>query len=101
VLLGDDDLRASKAEVYDSGLCAESVAADEGLLDSLETAIYSITPAPPNSDVWHDIDDLLETAERLRHSEPNPLTSDSMCHYMSSTSSASSELLHDYTSVVG
>jgi hypothetical protein len=101
VLLGDDDSRASEAEVYDSGLRAESAAADEGLLDSLETAIHSTTPAPPNSDVWHDIDDLLETAERLRHSEPNPSTSDSMCHHTSSTSSASSEPLHDHTSAVG
>jgi hypothetical protein len=51
MLLGDNDLRASEAEVYDSGLRTESIAADKGLLDSLETAIYSITPAPPNSDV--------------------------------------------------
>jgi hypothetical protein len=65
VLLGDNDLKASKAKVNDSGLCTESVAADKGLLDSLETAIYLTTPAPPNSDVWHDIDDLLEIVERL------------------------------------
>jgi hypothetical protein len=51
VLLGDDDSRASEAEVNDSGLRAESAAADEGLLNSLETAIDSTTPAPPNSDV--------------------------------------------------
>jgi hypothetical protein len=44
VLLGDDDSRASEAEVYDSGLRAESAAADEGLLDSLETAIHSTRP---------------------------------------------------------
>jgi hypothetical protein len=49
VLLGDDDSRASKAKVNDSG--AESAAADKGLLDSLETAIDSTTPAPPNSNV--------------------------------------------------
>ncbi|KAG9228860.1 hypothetical protein BJ875DRAFT_489458 [Amylocarpus encephaloides] len=51
ILLGDDDSRASKAEVNDSGLYTESVAADEGLLDSLETFIHSTTPAPPNSDL--------------------------------------------------
>jgi hypothetical protein len=101
VLLGDNDLRASKAKVYDNGLCAKSIAADKGLLNSLETAIYSITPAPPNSDIWHDIDDLLETAECLRYSKSNPSTSNSMCYYISSTSNALSELLHDYTSIVG
>jgi hypothetical protein len=58
------------------GLRAESAAADkEGLLDSLETDIDSATLAPPNSNVWHDIDDLLEAAERLRHSEPKLSTS--------------------------
>jgi hypothetical protein len=51
VLLGDDDSSAPEAEVDDTGLRAESVAADEGLLDSLETDIDSTTPAPPNSDV--------------------------------------------------
>lgn len=81
MLLGDDDSSACEAEVDDSGLCAESAAADKGLLDSLETAIDSTTPAPPNSDMWHDIDDLLETAECLRHSEPKPSTSDSMRHH--------------------
>lgn len=101
VLLGDDDSSASEAEVDDSGLCAESAAADEGLLNSPETAIDSTTPAPPNSDVWHDINDLLETAERLRHSEPKPLTLDSMRHHTSSTSSASSEPLHDHISAAG
>jgi hypothetical protein len=101
VLLGDDDSKASKAKVNDSGLRAESAAADKGLLDSLETAIYSTTPAPPNSDVWHDIDDLLETAERLQHSEPKPSTFDSIRHYTSSTSSASSEPLHDHISAAG
>jgi hypothetical protein len=51
VLLGDNDLKASKAKVNDSSLRTKSVAADKGLLNSLETAIYSTTPAPPNSDV--------------------------------------------------
>lgn len=51
MLLGNNDSRASKAEVYDSGLYAKSTAADEGLLNSLETAIHSTTPAPPNSDI--------------------------------------------------
>jgi len=65
VLLGDDDSSASEAEVDDGGLRAESAAADEGLLDSPETAIDSRTPAPPsNPDVWHDINDILETAQQ-------------------------------------
>jgi hypothetical protein len=101
VLLGDDDSSASKAEVDDGGLRAESAAVDEGLLDSLETAIDSTTPAPPNSDVWHDIDDLLDTAERLRHLEPNPSMSDSMRPHTSSSSCASSEPLHDHISAAG
>jgi hypothetical protein len=70
VLLGDDDSSASEAEVDDSSLRIKSEAADEGLLDSLETAIESKTPCPPsNPDVWHDIDNFLETAQRLRRSE--------------------------------
>ena len=101
MLLGDDDSSASEAEVDDGGLRAESAAADEGLLDSPETAIDSTNPAPPNSDVWHDIDDLLETAERLRHSEPKPSTSDSMRPHTSSSSCASSEPLHDHISAAG
>ena len=43
VLLGDDDSSASKAEIDDGGLHAESAAVDENLLDSLETAIDSTT----------------------------------------------------------
>lgn len=45
-----------------------TAAADEGLLDSPETAIDSTTPAAlSNPDVWHDIDDFFETAQRLRY----------------------------------
>jgi hypothetical protein len=101
VLLGDDDSSASEAEVDDGGLRAKSAVADEGLLDSPETAIDLTTPAPPNSDVWHDIDDLLETVESLQHSEPKPSTSDSMRPHSSSSSCASSEPLHDYISAAG
>lgn len=39
MLLSDDDSSASEVKVDDGGLHAESAAADEGLLDSLETAI--------------------------------------------------------------
>jgi hypothetical protein len=51
VLLSDDDLRAFKAKVYNSSLYTKSVAANKGLLDSLKTAIHSITLAPLNSDI--------------------------------------------------
>jgi hypothetical protein len=102
VLLGDNDSSASEAEVDNGGLHTESAAADEGLLDSLETAIESTTPAPPsNPDVWHDIDDFLETAQRLRRSEQKPSTSDSMRPHTSASSRASSEPLHDHTSGTG
>ncbi len=99
--MGNNDSSDFKAKVNDSGLRAGSVAADEGLLDSLETAIDSTTSAPSNSDVWHDIDELLETAERLQHSEPKPSTSHSMRHHTSSSSSASSKPLHDHISAAG
>ena len=87
MLLGGDD---------SSGPRAERVAADEGLLDNPETATDSTTPAPPsNPDGWHDIDDFLETAQRLRHAEQEPSTSDPM-HPRTSSSRASSEPLHDH-----
>ncbi|KUJ16852.1 uncharacterized protein LY89DRAFT_669299 [Mollisia scopiformis] len=103
VLLGDDDSSASGAEVDDSGLLAESAAADEGRLDSLETAIDSTTPAPPappcSSDGWHDIDDFPELAPRLRLAEQGASTPESLPSLPSQTSShLSSELLHDTTS---
>ncbi|KUJ06150.1 uncharacterized protein LY89DRAFT_744085 [Mollisia scopiformis] len=98
VLLGDSDSSAFKAEVDDSSLCAESAAAIEDLLNSPET---TIAPAPPNSDMWHDIDDLLETAEHLQRSKPQPSTSNSIRPHTSSSSRASSGPLHDYTSVAG
>ncbi|CZR56277.1 uncharacterized protein PAC_06165 [Phialocephala subalpina] len=101
VLLGDDDSSASEAEADDGGLRVENAAADEGLLDSPETAIDSTTPAAPsNPDVWHDIDDFLETAQRLRRSAQKPSTFDCMCSHASS-SRASSEPLHDHISAAG
>ncbi|KAH8795579.1 hypothetical protein BGZ57DRAFT_920806 [Hyaloscypha finlandica] len=42
VLLGDNDSTASEAEVDDGGPCAESVAVDEGLLDSPETLVFTV-----------------------------------------------------------
>jgi hypothetical protein len=51
MLLSDNNLRAFKAKVYNSSLRAKSVIANKGLLDSLKTTIYSITPAPLNSDI--------------------------------------------------
>jgi hypothetical protein len=102
VLLGDDDSSASEAEVDDGGLYAESAAADESLLDNLETAVGSTTPAPPsNPDMWRDIDNFLETAQRLRRSEQKPSTFDSMRPHTSFSSRASSEPLHDHTSAAG
>jgi hypothetical protein len=102
MLLGDDDSSASKAKVDDDGLYADSVVADEGLLDSPETAIESIPPAPSsNPDVWHDIDDFLETAQRLQRSKQKPSTPDPVRSYASSFSRASSEPLHDHTSAAG
>ena len=91
MLLGDDDSSASEVEVDDGSLRAESVVVDAGLLDNPETAVNSTTPAPPSSlDRWHDIDDFLETAQRLRCSEQGASTSDSVRLYTSSSSRASS-----------
>ncbi|KAF8850006.1 hypothetical protein BDZ45DRAFT_697068 [Acephala macrosclerotiorum] len=103
VLLGDDDSSTSEAEAEadDGGPRAESAAADEGLLDSLETTIDSTTPAPPsNPDVWHDIDGFLETAQRLRRSAQKPSTFDCM-RLRASSSRASSEPLHDHINAAG
>jgi hypothetical protein len=52
VLLGGDDLSTSEAEVDDGGPRAERVVADEGLLDSPETATDSTTPAPAFQSRW-------------------------------------------------
>ena len=52
MLLGGDDLSASEAGVDDGGPRAEIVAADEGLLDSPETATDSTTPAPTFQSRW-------------------------------------------------
>jgi hypothetical protein len=91
VLLDDE----AEAKPDDGSLCA---AANEGLLDSAETATDSTTLAYPfDPDVWHDIDEVLETAQRLRRSEQKPSMFDCMRLYDSS-SRAPSELLHDHIS---
>ena len=100
MLLGDDDSSASKAEVDNGGLCAESAPVDEGLLNSLETAIDSTTPSPPNPNAWHNIDDFPETAPRLRVAEQGASTSDSI-HPYGPPSRLSSEPLHDHISAAG
>jgi hypothetical protein len=102
VLLGNDGSSVFKVEVNNGGLYAESAAIGKSLLNSLETAIESTTQVPPyNPDVWDNIDDFLETAQLLQHAELNPSTSDSIRPYTSSSSRASSELLHDHTSAGG
>merc|ERR1719262_1320594 len=95
VLLGDGNLSASKADANDVSLRAESATVPgAGLFDNLETAIDSITPAPPrSSDGWHDIDDFPESAPRLRLAEQGAWTPDSLPHTPSSR--LSSEPLHD------
>jgi len=97
VLLGCDDSSASGAEVDDVSLCAESVAADEDLLDNLETAVDSTTPAPSNLDEWHNIDNFLETP-RLQLAEQKPSTSNPTRPRTSFSSRASSEPLNDHIS---
>jgi hypothetical protein len=94
VLQGDGDSSASEAEVNDNALRAESAAAPgAGLFDNPETAIDSMTPAPPcSSDGWHDIDDFLETAPRLPLAEQGASTSNSI---HAAPSPLSSEPLHD------
>jgi hypothetical protein len=73
VLLGDDASSASKAEVDDGSLYAESVSTDEGHLDSLETVIRPTTPIPPsNPDVWHDINNFLEMAQMQQRRQVQP-----------------------------
>jgi hypothetical protein len=88
-------LSASEAEANDIGLCAESATAlGAGPFDSPETAIDSATPDPPrSSDGWHDIDDFLEPAPRLRLAEQGASTPDSLPH--THPSHLSSEPLHD------
>ncbi|KAG4414830.1 hypothetical protein IFR04_012018, partial [Cadophora malorum] len=95
VLLGDGNLSASKADANDVSLRAESATVPgAGLFDNPETAIDSITPAPPrSSDGWHDIDDFPESAPRLRLAEQGAWTPDSLPHTPSSR--LSSEPLHD------
>ena len=61
MLLGSDESSASRVEVDDISLCAESVAIDKDLLDSPETAVDSITPAYSNLNEWYNINNFLET----------------------------------------
>lgn len=98
VLLGSDDSSASRAEANDISLYAESVAADEDLLDSPETTVDSTTPAPSNLDKWHDIDDFLETP-RLQLAEQESSTSNPTRSRTSFSSHASSEPLNDHINV--
>ncbi|KAI9779869.1 MAG: hypothetical protein M1839_007182 [Geoglossum umbratile] len=66
VLLGDDDLSASEAEVDHGSLHAENAEPDAGHFDSPETTVDSTTLVPPSSlDGWHDIDEYPETVQRL------------------------------------
>ncbi|KAI9776258.1 MAG: hypothetical protein M1839_000492 [Geoglossum umbratile] len=66
VLLGDDDLSASEAEVDHGSLHAENAGPDAGHFNSPETTVDSTTLAPPSSlDRWYDIDDYSETVQRL------------------------------------
>merc|ERR1711939_557475 len=96
VLLGDGNLSASEAEANDVSLRAESATVPgAGLFDNLETAIDSITPAPPrSSDGWHDIDDFPEPAPRLRLAKQGASTPDLLTPHAPS-SRLSTEPLHD------
>ncbi|KAH0538364.1 hypothetical protein FGG08_005059 [Glutinoglossum americanum] len=99
VLLGDDDLSASEAEVDHGGL-AENAEPDAGHFDRLETTVDSTTLAPPSSlDGWHDIGDYPETVQHLRLAK-GALASNSMCPY-SPSAHLSSELLHDHIDTEG
>ncbi|KAH8787553.1 hypothetical protein F5882DRAFT_110926 [Hyaloscypha sp. PMI_1271] len=102
VLQGDGDSSASEAEVNDNILRAESAAAPgAGLFDSPETAIDSITLAPPcSSDGWHVIDDFPETAPHLPLAEQGASTS-KPTHPHTPSSRLSSEPLHDSISTEG
>ncbi|KAI9764341.1 MAG: hypothetical protein M1839_005958 [Geoglossum umbratile] len=94
VLLEDDDLSASEAEVDHGSLRVKNAEPDAGHFDSPETTVDSTTLAPPSSlDGWYDIDDYPETVQPLRLNE-GTLTSSSMCPY-SPSSRLSSKLLHD------
>ncbi|KAI9782621.1 MAG: hypothetical protein M1839_004867 [Geoglossum umbratile] len=66
VLLGDDDLSASEAEVDHGSLHAENAGPDAGHFNSPETTVDSITLAPPSSlDGWYGIDDYPKTVQHL------------------------------------
>jgi hypothetical protein len=89
-------LSASEAEANDVSLRAESATVPSArLFDSPETAIDSITPAPPcSSDKWYDIDDFPKPAPRSRLAEQGASTPDSLPSHTPS-SRLSSEPLHD------
>jgi hypothetical protein len=82
-LLEDDNSSASEAEteVYDVGLRVESAAPNMGISNSPATAVHSTSPGPPCLDGWHDINDIHETARRLRLADQEASTSDSMRPY--------------------
>ncbi|KAI9775082.1 MAG: hypothetical protein M1839_001474 [Geoglossum umbratile] len=63
VLLGNDDLSASEAEVDHGSLHAENAGPDAGHFNSPETPVDSTTLA--SLDGWYDIDDYPETVQRL------------------------------------
>ncbi|CZR68795.1 uncharacterized protein PAC_18695 [Phialocephala subalpina] len=64
VLLGDNGSSSSEAAVDDGHLCAESVVADEGLLDS------------PNSAIDLTLEDTKSHSVRLYNQQPNHLSTD-------------------------
>ncbi|KAI9866730.1 MAG: hypothetical protein M1813_000672 [Trichoglossum hirsutum] len=80
VLLEDDDLSTSKAEVDHGSLRTENAEPDAGHFNGPETTIDS-TLAPPSSlHGWYDIGDCPKTVQRLRLAE-GALTSNSICPY--------------------
>jgi hypothetical protein len=80
ILLGDGNFSTSEAEANNVSLCAKSIIVPgAGLFDSPEIAINSLTLASPrSSDEWHDINNCLEPAPRLRLAEYGALTPDSL-----------------------
>ncbi|KAI9770344.1 MAG: hypothetical protein M1839_003221 [Geoglossum umbratile] len=69
ILLGDDNLSISKAEVDHGSLRVENAESNAGHFDSPD-AIVDSTLAPPSSlDGWYDIDDFPEMVQRLRLAE--------------------------------
>jgi len=93
ILLGNNDLSTSEAEVDNISLCAESTKLDTGLFDSPENTVDLITPTPSfSSDGWYNINDSTETALCLRLAEQGASTPNSI---HAPPSRLSSEPLHD------